>query len=149
MTNRNVYDFALHALSLHRIGEDTADLEERAPYLLAACCSEAQELDNALRQSLGQPIASEIMGVYLDLDATFPLSQCFATPAGYYLAAMLIVEEDPELSDKLYAHYCDGMTVIQTRLDLAEKKEEETEPDVPETVDPWTLESIGEAYFFN
>ena len=129
MTNRNVYDFALHALALHRVGEDTADLEERAPYLLAACCSEAQELDNALRQSLGQPLPSGVVGVYLDLDATFPLSQSFATLAGYYLAAMLIVEEDPELSDKLYAHYCDGMAAIQTRLDraLEEKKKEEEE----------------------
>lgn len=157
MTNREIYQFALHILAQHQISEDTADFEERAPYLLAACCTESKELDTALRKSLGQVVVSTITGVYMDLDDTFPLLQSFAILSGFYLAAMLILDENSELSDKLYDHYCDGMASIQAQIDKrlaeqekanAEKEEEETEDtEQPEETVPWTLESIGETYF--
>ena len=143
MINREIYTFALHLLAQHQISEDTADFEERAPYLLAACCIEAQALDSALRKSLGQSASYDFSGVCLNLEETFPLHQNFASLAGFYLAAMLIVDEDSELSDKLYAHYCDGMASIQARLEK-ESESQGSSPDAPAT---WQTESIGEAYF--
>ena len=150
MINREIYTLALHLLAQNQISEDTADFEERAPYLLAACCIEAQALDSALRKSLGQTASYGFTGVYLSLEDPFPLHQRFASLAGFYLAAMLIVDEDSELSDKLYAHYCDGMSTIQATL---EKEEDEpdspVQPDTPEENTPWVPGSIGEAYFYD
>ncbi len=155
MKNREIYEFALHLLAYHQVSDESSDFEERAPYLLAACCTESKEMDRALRKSLGQITSSSIVGVYMDLEDTFPLLQSFAVLSGFYLAAMLIVDENSELSDKLYAHYCDGMASIQAQIDRwleeQEKENEETivpEPE-PEESDPWTLESIGEVYFTN
>lgn len=145
MINREIYAFALHALAQHQISDQTADLEERAPYLLAACCTEAQALDTAWRRSLGQTSAPSIRGVSLSLEADFPLSQPFVPLAGFYLAAMLIIDEDADLSDKLYERWCDGMASIQAQIE-ARSVPAPSEPPAQET---WTLESIGETYFAN
>ena len=152
MINREIYTLALHLLAQHQISEDTADFEERAPYLLAACCIEAQALDTALRKSLGQSVSYGFTGVCLDLEAPFPLHQSFASLAGFYLAAMLIVDEDGELSDKLYAHYCDGLASVQSRLEKADQQNGQGATSVPDgsaSSAPWTVGSIEEAYFYD
>ena len=140
MINREIYAFALHALAQHESSLETADLEERAPYLLAACCTEAQALDTAWRKAHGQTAAPAVSGVRLALDEEFPLSQPFVPMAGFYLAAMLIVDEDTELSDKLYERYCDGMASMTAQLDALSKSGVSSDT-------AWTLESIGETYF--
>lgn len=141
MINREIYAFALHALAQHQISEDASDFEERAPYLLAAVCTEAQALDTAWRRAMGQSSAPAIGGVRLELGAEFPLSAPFAPTAGFYLAAMLILDEDVELSDKLYDRYCDGMASITSQL--------ETRSAGSESDAAWSLESIRETYFVN
>lgn len=141
MINREIYAFALHALAQHQISEETADFEERAPYLLAACCTEAQALDTAWRTSVGESSAPAISGVRLELDEPFPLSQPFVPITGFYLAAMLIIDENIELSDKFYERYCDGMASIQTQLSARASDGTANAA--------WSLESIGETYFVN
>ena len=143
MINREIYAFALHALAQHQISSETADFEERAPYLLAACCTEAQALDTAWRTSTGQSSAPSVSGVRLELDKTFPLSQPFVPLAGFYLAAMLVIDEDIDLSDKFYERFCDGMASIQVQIDARAKS------GTSESGTTWSLESIGETYFAN
>ena len=149
MNNREIYAFALHALAQHQISDQTADFEERAPYLLAACCTEAQALDTAWRRSLGQTSAPALSGVRLDLEAEFPLSQPFVPLAGFYLAAMLIIDEDVELSDKFYERWCDGMASLRAQLEARIAEESAPAPSEPSDEKMWTLESIGETYFTN
>lgn len=128
MTCQVIYENALRLLA-QRVDEDeNEDLAERAPYLIAAFCTEASELDNDIRAAYGLPPAAAFEGVWLDLKDPFPLSDKLVPVACLYLAAMLILDEDSELSDRLYDRYCDGMATLRSSI-------------------PATTESIIDRYF--
>ncbi|MBQ8849768.1 MAG: hypothetical protein IJ011_05520 [Clostridia bacterium] len=116
MKNFDIYKNALRLLAQSVDEDENADLAERAPYFIAAFCCEAAELDRAARLVLGIEGPEEFNEVCLALDEDFPLLPRFATVAAKYLAAMLVIEEDGDLSDKLYAMYCDGMSLIKEGL---------------------------------
>ncbi len=106
-----IYEAAL-ALIGERENEGTGDYAERAPYLLAAFCSEAGALDTLCRSAGSldkQPAYSAVM---IELASVFPLTRRFAKPASLYIAAMLVLDENEELSEKLYDRYCDAMSSI-------------------------------------
>ena len=109
---RDIYDSALRILAESAGLSDNADYEERAPYLLAAFCNEAQSTDEALRRSLGLSPISELDSTYIDLSEKFPLLPRFSTCAARYLAAMLILDDNREISDILYDKYCDAISSI-------------------------------------
>lgn len=119
MTNREIYRLALHLLAQQADSEENEDLEERAPYLLASFCSEASEVDRYLRQSEGLGGAVHFTRVCIGLDEPFPLLERLAPLGGLYLAAMLALDEDNDLSDRLYERYCDGMTALQCGIPAA------------------------------
>ena len=96
--------------------EQTADYTSRAPYLLATVCSEAKELDAQYRLTHGISGAPDFNEVEIDPVNTFPLSDRFVGAASAYLAAMFIMDEDPELSDKFFDIYCDNMARIQSEI---------------------------------
>lgn len=112
MTCRNIYDTALRLLAESQNQEDTADYEERAPYLLASFCAEHRDTDARLREFLGKEAAQEQDTLYLDLEDSFPLLTKLASSASLYLAAMLAIDDFPELSDRLYDRYCDSVSRI-------------------------------------
>lgn len=98
MTYQGVFDMALRLLSESSISGEVADYEDRAPALLYLCVSELRSLaadDTSL--SPDAPVR--------DLHAPFPLGEGLIPCAAYYLAAMLVSEERPELSERLYAMY--------------------------------------------
>ena len=128
MKNRVIYENALRALSQRASDFGNEDFEERAPYIIASFCNEAGEIDSLLRASLGRPAIELYEGVWLSLDEDFPLLDRFASVAVQYLAAMLVIDEDSELSDRLYELYCDGISRIRASL-------------------PASLEAISERYF--
>ena len=128
MTNRDIYESALRLLAQQVAEGENEDYEERAPYLIAAFCTEAEDTDLYLRQSLGLGACRAFQKVWLDLDETFPLCDRLAPVGCLYLAAMLVLDEDSELSDKLYDRYCDAISLIRSGL-------------------PASLESIEEVYF--
>lgn len=108
---RDVYTAALAMISEPQ--SDTsrrADFDERAPYLLAAMCDEARAMDAVFRRACDEEAQEQFSPVCLELDAAFPLTERFAAPAATYLAAMLVLDENEELSDKLYGRYCDLMS---------------------------------------
>ena len=109
MTIQEIYKSALALIAVFEQG-DTDDYLERTPYLAAAFCTEAQDSDNAMRASRGEPPTTAFNAVYLPLDSVFPLLDCFCTAASLYIAAMLIIDEDEELSDSIYEKYCDEMS---------------------------------------
>ena len=116
MINRDIYTNALALLSQNISGNETTDFEERAPYILANFCREVFEIDNILRGVLGLAVQGDFSNVILDLDTDFPLLDRFAAVAAKYLAAMLVIDENSELSDKLYDMYCDGIATIQSAI---------------------------------
>lgn len=117
MICKDIYD-----ASLALLGENSCDVgraedyEERAPYLLAAFCSEAGSLDRHYRRALGLSEQKEFSPVSLSLSDGFPLSDRFFSAAVGYLASMLVVDEDQALSDKLFARCCDTLSSLYTEL---------------------------------
>jgi len=116
MTNRDIYISALRLIGENGDLEGNEDYEERAPYLIAAFCTDAKETDAALRESLRLYPAEDIDCVRIPLETDFPLHERFVTAAVNYLAAMLIIDENMELSDKIYDKYCDIMATIQSGI---------------------------------
>ena len=107
--------------------EENEDYAERAPYIIASFVSETSEADSMYRLAHGKAALQLSERVYLPLNESFPLSGRFASLAAFYLASMLIADESPELSDKLYDKYCDGVSAILSAL-------------------PATLHGIGQEY---
>ena len=116
MKNKDIYDGALKILA-ERCDEGLCeDYEERAPYILAAFCYESSEADAAYRKSHYLPDAPKVSDVYLELSANFPCCERFSAAACTYLASMLVVDEDPELSDRLFEKYSEMMSAICSKI---------------------------------
>lgn len=147
ITNKDIYNNALVHIGESANGEFTSDYEERAPYLIASFCSLAKSVDKLIRtaESLGkQPSFSP---VFIALETTFPLSEQLCPAAAYYVAAMLVIEEDPKLSDTLYDKYCDSMAVLAAEYEPV--VEPETEPEIDPVPITWSCESIIDRYYFD
>ena len=116
MNNRDLYNAALRLLAESIEDGENEDFEERAPYLLAAFCSDTTGIQRQICLSEGKPEPGTFTRVCLDLDEKFPYSERLASAAGYYLAAMLILDLDENRSDTLYDKYCDTISSISDTL---------------------------------
>ena len=112
MKNRDLYISALHLIGEKADSEGNDDYEERAPYLIAAFCTEAEMTEKAYREYKSLGDAPEIDNVSIPLDIDFPMADRFCRAAILYLAAMLIIDENPDLSDK----YCCARATIQSEI---------------------------------
>ena len=110
MVSREIYEAALRILAESIEEGDNADYEERSPYLLAAFCTQLEDMDKALRASLCEGSQNDFNSVYVDLDEEFPLLDRFAPAAALYLASMLVMDDMEALSDRLYEKYCDHIS---------------------------------------
>ncbi len=115
MTCNEIYTVALGMLC-ESSGNDNSDYEERAPYLLASFCSACRALDARYRQANGLDTAPDFSDTCIALNEDFPLHRVFSTPAAAYLAAMLVVDENEEMSDRFCALYSDSLSQIQATL---------------------------------
>lgn len=115
MTNKDVYLGAL-ALIAEPNGENAADYAERAPYIIANFITENTALDDRYRLFIGADEKKAICPVYAALDDAFPLLSRFSSAAQYYLASMLIADEDTERSDTLFDHFCTAMSDILAEI---------------------------------
>ncbi len=95
MTNREIYEAALSLLAEEQ-DELSADYEARAPYILRTFFCECAALSGGCR--------SESEGS-VDLDDEFPLPSCFFSAGAYYLAAVLVENENDGLCDRYFARY--------------------------------------------
>ncbi len=116
MKNRDVYNGALRILSESMLDGMNLDYEERAPYLIAAFCSDNAEIDRAYRKANSLPEGIEVNAVCVDLDDDFACAPRLSSACCVYVAAMLIIDEHSELSDRLYDKYSDMMSSISSRL---------------------------------
>ena len=116
MTNQTVYENALRLLGLSVSAEGNEDYEDRAPYLIASFCNDAERLDKALRESAGDTSTPTFGRVWLSLESDFPLSEQLASIASLYVAAMLVLDENSDLSDTLYDRFCDAMLTLRASI---------------------------------
>ena len=116
MKNRDIYNGALRILSESMLDGMNLDYEERAPYLIAAFCSDNAEIDKAYRKANSLPEGIEVNAVCVELDDDFACAPRLSSACCVYVAAMLIIDEYSELSDRLYDKYSDMMSSISSRL---------------------------------
>ncbi len=114
MTCREVYLASL-ALVCESQAENP-DYEERAPYLLAAVSTQLAPMDRAVREAAGEDIPAYPNTVYLGLDEEFPLTQRLLPAALYYVGAMLVIDENEEMYEDLFALFSDAMAKLRATL---------------------------------
>lgn len=129
MKLRSVYETALKLIGEIECTASEADLADRAPYIGAALCREASALDRAYRKAFGMENGVDFDGLYLDLEEKFPLADRFAPAAAYYMAAMLILDEDTELYEKLFERWCDALAAISAEIPFVKGSTAEVYPD--------------------
>ena len=147
MLCEDIYYSALALLGESMNKSDNADYVERAPYLIAAFCTEVQERDKSWRASLKLGDQSTWNPVFISLDESFPLSERFASAAAFYVAAMLVVESDEDLSDKLYDRFCDAISTIDSNISIAQDPDVSDDYNDNEESSAYILESIRNVYF--
>jgi hypothetical protein len=114
MTNREIYNNSLALIGESLNSEYVEDYEERAPYIIASVASHNLMLDRRIRAAEALSTAHSFSPVYLSLDLDFPLCDRLAFPAALYVASLLVIDEDPDLSDTLYDKYCDAVSTLET-----------------------------------
>lgn len=92
------------------------DYKERSQFLIASWCTELADMDRSYRASVGEAEAPKFSSIILILGEQFPLSERFAPAAAYFLASMLIGEENPEFSDRLYSKYTDAISSLAQEI---------------------------------
>ncbi len=121
VTVKDIYDQALAILGEAPDPDGAHEFAERASYLTASFCANTADIDRDFRDSHGLGTQPEFSEIYLELDSTFPFCERFATPAAYFVAAMLILDENESLSDSIYEKYCDALA--RTISEIPYKKE--------------------------
>ena len=116
MTFREIFNAAVGMVCESVENGDCADYEERAPYLLAAACNECAASDRSYRMAHGADGGSYSETVCVGLDDAFPLADALATGVTYYLAAMLVLDENEEMSDRFFSLFCDTLSRIRASL---------------------------------
>ena len=111
MTNKDIFLGAL-ALVGEPVGLDAADYAERAPYIIANFITENATLDDKYRAAIGAEPKAAICSVFAADDDEFPLLPRFSSAAQYYLASMLIADEDDVRSDGFFDKFCTAMADI-------------------------------------
>lgn len=111
-TNNDIYLASLALIDESAEKGDTADLAERAPYLIASFCSLCKSLDKKLRERDSLEAQAKFSSVRLPLEDSFPLCDTLSAPAASYLASMLVIDENPKLSEVLYDKYCAEIAML-------------------------------------
>lgn len=122
MLNSEIYDGALRLLAESMEIGDNDDYMDRASYLIAAFCSETEDLDRSIRKFSGLESRESFNPVWISLDDEFPSADRLAPAACLYVAAMLILDEYPERSDILYDRYCDSISSLETSFPMVSEK---------------------------
>lgn len=116
MTLREITDAAIQLICENPLDVATNDYKERASYILPTFCGHCSELDDRYRLAHAIKAKTPLSASYMELETAFPLADVFIAPATYYLAAMLVVDENEELSDRFFALYTDALASVESTL---------------------------------
>lgn len=111
-TNNDIYLSAIAQIDESSSRGDITDLAERAPFIIANFCAACRTLDKKLRERDSLEAQKPFSLVKLPLDNEFPLCDALSAAASTYLAAMLVIDENPSLSEALYDKYCDAVATL-------------------------------------
>ena len=122
MKNREIYKGALRLLAEPDEEARLEDYAMRAPYILGGFFYENGRLEEEYRRVFGLEDRKFVHAVYVDLDSDFPFAERFVTAAEFYLASMLVIDEDNDLSDKFFDKYSLDMTKIVSEIPATSEK---------------------------
>lgn len=134
MTCKSVFDNALRLAGAGNDPDLTEDYAERMRYLLSCFVGECYGMDASYRQRLAAKGEAALPEVFdreaIDADEEFPMSVRFSPAAAYYVASMLVLEENAALSDRLYARYRDALAHIRAGIPMVISEIENRYPTV-------------------
>ncbi len=117
MTGQEIYKASLALLAESCPTAMRDDYEERYPYILSVLYCDAEELDFSYKTAHGIPQNADKMTEISSIPENhMPLSDIFYSAAVYYLASMLIIDENSEYSDTLFDKYSLRMADIAKSL---------------------------------
>lgn len=114
---------AAAALVCETVSEtQSEDYVERAPYILATCVRQCASLDAKYRRVGGSDPIEYPKSATVSLDSECPLLPELTPAVTFYLAAMLVVDENEVLSDKLYDLFTDQLATLHASLPMLREK---------------------------
>lgn len=116
MTYRDLFLTAVGMTGEEIDGGEIGDYEDCAPYLLATFCRECAAIDARYRAAHSLGTSTVPKGAYVDMEDNFPLCDALTPAASYYLASMLVADENEELSDRFFTLYTDAISAIVSTL---------------------------------
>ena len=122
MTNHEIYDAALRLASEVANTGTNDDYQERAPYLIAAACHRYAALDSCYRDANGLESQKILEINCFPLTTLFPLCNVFSVPVSMAVAGMLVLEENPQMSERLLKIADDVIAEIQKAIPFKKEK---------------------------
>ena len=150
MTNRSILNSACSLLSEGTNTNTPEDYEDRACYILATFCNQSTRVQKKYLLAHQLTFTEYRERSTVEMADSFPLVPVLVPAATYYLAAMLAIDENETLSDKLFDLYASEIATISAEADAilnAPEPEPTPEPEPePESPIPAILETIVNKY---
>jgi len=122
LTIQEIYDAALAMVCEVEESNANTDYEARAPYLVAATCYRYASLDVLYRQVNGLEKQNLLAVNRFPLGATFPLCDEFGPAVSASLAGMLVLSENPEMSERLIRLSDDLIAELRRRIPFQKER---------------------------
>lgn len=120
-----IFDNVIRLIGAGNHPDHTSGYRTRMPYLLACFVGECYAMDASYRQrhnmtaDAGEPLLPDVFdATAIAADEDFPMSVRFSPAAAYYVASMLVMEENPDLADRLYARYSDALSHVRAGIPM-------------------------------
>ncbi len=113
MRNLDVLNAAC-ALICEAVGTSD-DYESRAPYIIGTFLRTCKQVDRDWRLAHGME-PTPAYGNYPPMSDNFPFVDELSPAATYYLAAMLAMDENSELYEKLYDLFTDAVATVAASI---------------------------------
>ena len=113
------------AMLCENTSEIPDDYLERAPFILGQFYLQHEELDERIRKAYGLKKDYAIGSVLSYLEENFMFVPQLVASAVYYLAAMLVMDENEELGEKFFALYADEISRVEASIPFLKEKTKE------------------------
>lgn len=116
MKCKELFDTVMQLIFETDSGADTDDYAEQFPYILATFCNDNAFYDSHYRVANSLPEQKNIAFMSLGLADDFPFCERFIAPASYFIASMLVADENEELSDMFFDRYSDSFSALISEI---------------------------------
>ena len=122
MSNQEIYDAALRLIGETSNLDFNEDYRDRAPYLISAVCHRYAALDALYRQAHGLDKQKLLEINNYPLPTLFPLSDAFAPPVSMEVAGLLVLAENPKMSEHLTSWASNSIAELQRSIPFKKEK---------------------------